>query len=55
MNKRDTFFIGWSNDIPSVDRRFVLGAGITLVAGAAGLGSALGRGCVKTPPNQLES
>jgi hypothetical protein len=43
MKKRDTFFIGWSSDIPSVDRRFVLGAGVTLVAGAAGLGSALGR------------
>jgi len=43
MKKRDTFFVGWSSDIPSVDRRFVLGAGIALVAGAAGLGSALGR------------
>lgn len=43
MKKRDTFFIGWSNDISGVDRRFVLGAGAMLVAGAAGLGSALGR------------
>lgn len=43
MKKPDTFFVGWSNDISGVDRRFVLGAGAMLVVGAAGLGSVLGR------------
>lgn len=43
MKKRDTFFVGWSDDISSVDRRFVLGAGAALIAGGAGLGAALGR------------
>lgn len=42
MKKRDSFFVGWSNDIPTVDRRFVLGAGVALIAGGAGLGASLG-------------
>lgn len=42
MKKRDPFFVGWSKDIPGVDRRFMLGAGAALVAGGAGLGAALG-------------
>ena len=48
MKKRDTFFVGWSDDIPNVDRRFVLGAGAALIAGGAGLGAALGR--LQNPP-----
>jgi hypothetical protein len=43
MKTPDTFFVGWAHDIPSVDRRFVLGAGAALIAGGAGLGAALGR------------
>lgn len=43
MKKRDSFFVGWSQDIPNVDRRFMLGAGAALIAGGAGLGAALGR------------
>lgn len=43
MKNRDAFFVGWSNDISRVDRRFVLGAGAALIAGGAGLGAAVGR------------
>jgi hypothetical protein len=43
MKKRDSFFVGWSKDIPNVDRRFMLGAGAALIAGGAGLAAALGR------------
>jgi hypothetical protein len=43
MKKRDTFFVGWSDEIPRVDRRFVLGAGAALIAGGAVLATALGR------------
>lgn len=41
MNKGDDFFIGWSAETPRADRRFLLGAGLALIAGggviAAGL------------------
>lgn len=40
---RDTFFVGWSNEMPKVDRRFMLGASVALIAGSAGLGAALAR------------
>ena len=43
MKKPDTFFVGWSDDIPRIDRRFLLGAGAALIAGGAGLGASLGR------------
>ena len=43
MKKPPSFFIGWSSDISGVDRRFMIGAGVALVAGGAGLGTALGR------------
>lgn len=41
MSDRDDFFIGWSAETPRRDRRFMLGAGLVLVAGAGGLGAAL--------------
>lgn len=39
---KDSFFIGWSADTPRADRRFLLGAGLALLAGGAGVGAALG-------------
>ena len=42
-SRSDAFFVGWSKDMANVDRRFMLGAGIALVAGSAGLATALGR------------
>lgn len=40
MNKND-FFVGWSAETPSADRRFLLGASLGLIAGAVGLGASL--------------
>lgn len=42
MKKRDSFFVGWADDISNIDRRFLLGAGAALLVGSAGLGAALG-------------
>ncbi len=41
MKEQDDFFIGWSAQTPRRDRRFMLGAGLALIAGAGGLGAAL--------------
>lgn len=38
---RDDFFIGWADTTPAADRRFVLRAGLGLLAGSAGLGAGL--------------
>lgn len=38
---RSDFFIGWSAEIPRADRRFMLGAGVALIAAGAGLGATL--------------
>lgn len=38
----DDFFIGWSEQTPRIDRRFFLGLGLSLTAGAGALGAALG-------------
>jgi len=38
--KKNDFFVGWSEDTPNADRRFFLGAGISLLGVAAG-GAAL--------------
>jgi len=40
MSKND-FFIGWSDDMPALDRRFFLGAGLALSAGTVGLAATL--------------
>jgi hypothetical protein len=40
MSKND-FFIGWAEDMPSVDRRFFLGTGLALTAGTAALAGIL--------------
>ncbi|MEL7128949.1 MAG: hypothetical protein AAGK23_05330 [Pseudomonadota bacterium] len=37
------FFIGWAAKPPKPDRRFFMGAGLTLLAGTGGLGFALAR------------
>lgn len=39
--KQDDFFIGWSAETPRADRRFLLGAGLALVAGGGVLGARL--------------
>lgn len=39
--KRDDFFIGWSAETPQADRRFLLGAGLALIAGGGALGARL--------------
>jgi hypothetical protein len=41
MSEQDDFFIGWSAQTPRRDRRFMLGAGLALIAGAGGMGAAL--------------
>lgn len=43
MSEND-FFIGWSPDMPPMDRRFFLGAGLALTAGTGALGVALAQG-----------
>lgn len=47
MRDPSAFFIGWSADIPRADRRFMLGAGLALVAAGGGLGAAL---ALQRPP-----
>ena len=43
MSDRDNdFFVGWSEEAPKADRRFLLGAGVVLLAGAALGGAAFG-------------
>lgn len=39
--KQDDFFIGWSAETPRADRRFLLGAGLALIAGGGALGAGL--------------
>lgn len=41
-DREDGFFIGWSADAPKADRRFLLGAGVVLLTGAALGGAAFG-------------
>lgn len=41
MSDQDPFFIGWSDKMSGVDRRFVLGAALALVASGGALGGAL--------------
>ncbi len=43
----DDFFIGWSAKTPRADRRFLLGAGLALVAGGGALGASL---ALERPP-----
>lgn len=41
-DRKDGFFIGWADETPKADRRFLLGAGAVLLTGAALGGAALG-------------
>ena len=43
MSKQDPLFIGWSADMPRVDRRFMLGLGAGLVGLGAGAGALIAR------------
>ncbi|MBY0567744.1 MAG: hypothetical protein K2P70_10550 [Hyphomonadaceae bacterium] len=39
---KDEMFVGWSAETPRADRRFLLGAGLALIAGSGALGARLG-------------
>jgi hypothetical protein len=39
---KDEMFVGWSAETPRADRRFLLGAGLALIAGGGALGASLG-------------
>jgi len=41
MSKREDFFIGWNAETPRVDRRFMLGASLALIAGGGAMGGTL--------------
>lgn len=42
MKEENDFFIGWSNDVPRMDRRFMLAGTLALLAGGAAIGASLG-------------
>lgn len=41
MTDRGSFFVGWSAEAPRADRRFILSAGLGLIAGGGALGATL--------------
>lgn len=44
MTDREPFFVGWSAEALRADRRFILGAGLALIAGGGALGATLAHG-----------